>query len=51
MQVKKLDLNLKVGNVFTADLFYNDNAQNEKWADYGVLAVEMESAALIYTCC
>ena len=46
MQVKKQDLNLKVGNVFTADLFYNENAQNEKWAHYGVLAVEMESAAL-----
>ena len=43
---KEAGLNLKVGNVFTADLFYNDNAQNEKWASYGVLAVEMESAAL-----
>ena len=39
-------LNLKVGNVFTADLFYNENAQYEKWADHGVLAVEMETAAL-----
>ncbi|WP_332629388.1 purine-nucleoside phosphorylase [Halalkalibacter flavus] len=39
-------LNLKVGNVFTADMFYNDNAELEKWAKYGILAVEMESAAL-----
>ncbi|HZH62979.1 MAG TPA: purine-nucleoside phosphorylase [Metabacillus sp.] len=40
------DLNLKVGNVFTADMFYNDNAEHEKWAKYGILAIEMETAAL-----
>ncbi|GAA0336343.1 purine-nucleoside phosphorylase [Bacillus carboniphilus] len=39
-------LQLKVGNVFTADLFYNDNAEHEKWAQYGILALEMETAAL-----
>ena len=39
-------LNLKVGNVFTADMFYNDNAEWEKWAKYGILAIEMESSAL-----
>jgi purine-nucleoside phosphorylase len=39
-------LNLKVGNVFTADLFYNDNADHEKWAQYQILALEMETAAL-----
>ncbi|PLR66148.1 MULTISPECIES: purine-nucleoside phosphorylase [Bacillaceae] len=39
-------LKLKVGNVFTADMFYNDNSELEKWAKYGVLAIEMESAAL-----
>jgi purine-nucleoside phosphorylase len=39
-------LNLKVGNVFTADMFYNDNGELEKWAKYGILAIEMESAAL-----
>jgi purine-nucleoside phosphorylase len=39
-------LNLKVGNVFTADMFYNDNSELEKWAKYGILAVEMETAAL-----
>ncbi|GER68532.1 purine nucleoside phosphorylase DeoD-type [Weizmannia acidilactici] len=39
-------LSLKVGNVFTADLFYSDHAEHEKWAQYGILAVEMESAAL-----
>lgn len=43
---KEADLNLRVGNIFTADLFYNDEADYKKWADYGILAVEMESAAL-----
>ncbi|MBS4176657.1 purine-nucleoside phosphorylase [Lederbergia citrea] len=39
-------LNVKVGNVFTADMFYNDNAEHEKWARYGILAIEMETSAL-----
>ncbi|MEK5332828.1 MULTISPECIES: purine-nucleoside phosphorylase [unclassified Lysinibacillus] len=43
---KEAGLSLQVGNIFTADLFYSDEHQNEKLAKYGVLAVEMESAAL-----
>ncbi|MDR4886103.1 purine-nucleoside phosphorylase [Fredinandcohnia sp. QZ13] len=39
-------LNLKVGNVFTSDVFYNENAELEKWAQYGILAIEMETTAL-----
>lgn len=39
-------LNLKVGNVFTEDLFYNEFSDHEKLAQYGVLAVEMETSAL-----
>lgn len=39
-------LQLKVGSVFTADHFYNDNSDFEKWAKYQILAVEMETAAL-----
>jgi purine-nucleoside phosphorylase len=39
-------LNLRVGSVFTADMFYNDNSELEKWAKYGILGIEMESAAL-----
>lgn len=39
-------LDLKVGNVFTADMFYNDYAEHEKWAQYQILAIEMETAAL-----
>ncbi|AGX05111.1 MULTISPECIES: purine-nucleoside phosphorylase [Bacillaceae] len=43
---EKKGLNLKVGNVFTADMFYNDNSELEKWAKYQILAIEMETAAL-----
>ncbi|GFZ83215.1 purine nucleoside phosphorylase DeoD-type [Compostibacillus humi] len=41
-------LNIKVGNVFTSDSFYRENAKevNELLASYQVLAVEMESTAL-----
>lgn len=43
---KEANLNVRVGNIFTADMFYSDEAQNEKLAQYGVLAVEMETSAL-----
>ena len=36
----------KVGNVLSSDMFYNENAHNDKWSAMGVLAVEMEIAAL-----
>ena len=41
-------LNIRVGNVFTSDTFYRDNAKevNELLAKYKVLAIEMESSAL-----
>ncbi|QHE53399.1 purine-nucleoside phosphorylase [Pontibacillus sp. HMF3514] len=41
-------LNLRVGNVFTSDSFYRDNAKElfDQLAEYNVLAVEMETTAL-----
>ena len=36
----------RVGNVLSSDVFYNENAHNDKWSAMGVLAVEMEIAAL-----
>ena len=36
----------KVGNVLSSDVFYNENAHHDKWSAMGVLAVEMEIAAL-----
>jgi purine-nucleoside phosphorylase len=38
---------IKAGNILTADVFYEDDPEGYKqWADYGVLAVEMETAGL-----
>lgn len=36
----------RVGNVFSADMFYDDAHSDMDWAKMGVLGVEMESAAL-----
>ena len=36
----------KVGNVVSTDIFYNENPHNDKWMKMGVLAIEMEAAAL-----
>jgi purine-nucleoside phosphorylase len=36
-----------VGPIFSSDVFYNDDPDWWRlWADYGVLAVEMEAAGL-----
>ena len=43
---ERFGYNYKVGNVFSSDTFYSDNPQNDKWMKMGVLAVEMEIAAL-----
>ena len=44
---EKLGVPTHVGNVLSADVFYNDDPTvNERWAGMGVLAVEMESAGL-----
>lgn len=48
---KSRNLNVKVGNVLSSDLFYDDTGMGiQKWIDYGTLAIEMESAEL-YTLC
>ncbi|WP_096434521.1 purine-nucleoside phosphorylase [Alteribacter populi] len=40
-------LNVRVGNVYTSDVFYNDDKETvQLLADHQVLAVEMESSAL-----
>ena len=43
---EQLGYHYKVGNVFSSDIFYSENAHNDKWINMGVLAVEMEIAAL-----
>ena len=42
----RLGYRYKVGNVFSSDVFYGENPHNDKWMNMGVLAVEMEIAAL-----
>lgn len=36
----------RVGNILSSDRFYDDSAATLQWGKMGVLAVEMESAAL-----
>ena len=43
---ERLGYRYKVGNVFSSDVFYGENPHNDKWINMGVLAVEMEIAAL-----
>lgn len=44
---KHRDQHLHVGPIVSSDLFYNPNeGQYERWASRGILAVEMEAAAL-----
>ena len=43
---ERLGYRYKVGNVFSSDVFYHENAHNDKWINLGVLAVEMEIAGL-----
>ena len=43
---KELGISPHVGNVLSSDLFYDDSVSTLKWRKMGVLAVEMETAAL-----
>ena len=43
---ERFGYNYKVGNVFSSDTFYNETDTNGPWIKMGVLAVEMEAAAL-----
>jgi purine-nucleoside phosphorylase len=43
---ERMGYRYRVGNLFSSDIFYSDNAHNDKWTSMGVLAIEMEAAAL-----
>ena len=46
-KAKENNINTAVGNILSSDIFYNaDKTALEKWRSMGVLAVEMEAAAL-----
>jgi purine-nucleoside phosphorylase len=43
----EMEIELKTGNILSSDTFYDDDPESWKlWTGYGVLAVEMEAAAL-----
>jgi len=44
---EKKGIDVKVGTILSSDSFYNDDSEAwKKWREYGVLAVEMETAEL-----
>lgn len=44
---KNNNINVVVGNILSSDTFYSaDKTANEKWKSMGILAIEMEAAAL-----
>lgn len=46
---KKFGIKVSVGNLLCSDVFYNDDTHSlEKWKKIGILATEMESAALYF---
>ena len=45
-QAEKLNKKVYVGSVYTTDLFYDDSDSLADWRKLGILATEMESAAL-----
>lgn len=46
-QAERLGLHVEVGNLLSSDIFYDDDPEaNPAWRKLGVLAVEMEAAAL-----
>ena len=45
-QVREMGLRVNVGNVLSSDVFYDDSQSLSTWQKMGVLACEMESAAL-----
>ncbi|MDN3493227.1 purine-nucleoside phosphorylase [Winogradskyella bathintestinalis] len=47
LYAKENNITIKAGNVLSADEFYEDDFNSyKKWAEYGVLCVEMETAGL-----
>lgn len=46
---RKLGVEPHVGNIYSSDTFYDDALSLKEWQKMGVLAVEMESAALYMT--
>ena len=47
LYAKKHTINIKAGNILSADEFYSDDFNDyKKWSEFGILCVEMETAGL-----
>ena len=46
---REMGVEMPVGNLLSSDTFYDASGSTMKWAEMGVLAVEMEAAALYMT--
>lgn len=46
---RRRDIHFEVGSVFSHDAFYDESCRTALWSKMGVLAVEMETAALYMT--
>jgi len=46
---REMNVEMPVGNLLSSDTFYDASNSTMKWAEMGVLAVEMEAAALYMT--
>jgi len=47
LYAKENNIPIKAGNIFSSDLYYEEDIMDyKKWAEYGVLCAEMESAGL-----
>ena len=46
LEAERLGYTYKVGNLYSSDTFYDDSLRLKSWQKMGVLAVEMEAAAL-----
>lgn len=45
-KAREHNLSVRVGNIVSVDRFYDEEIDNKKLTDYGIMAVEMETAAL-----
>ncbi len=45
-KARELGINVKVGNIYSTDVFYAPEKVNAQWKEMGILGVEMEAAAL-----
>ncbi len=43
---KRMDIDIKIGNIYSSDVFYDDAMSLARWQKMNVLIVEMEAAAL-----